>query len=70
MKDCYAVHVIRWFNRLPDKDDRCFLIKFWHWLRKKNYMTKEKFFLCNVNSLPRHIVDNRAAWSNEDLGYE
>lgn len=69
MKDCYAVHLIRWFEALPKNDDRRWQLKLWHRWRQFEYYTQEDFFNLNKGNLCRHIIDNRHAWSKEDLGY-
>lgn len=70
MKDCYAVHLIRWFNELPESDLRPFWKRFWHRIRNIKYVTKTEFYTFNQNNLARHIVDNRQVWTNKDIGYE
>lgn len=70
MKNCYAVHLIRWFNSLPDVDNRISLLRLWHRMRGVHYYTKESFFMRNQNNLARHIIDNRHIWTDEELEYE
>lgn len=69
MRDCYAVYVIRHYNALPDIDNRNILLKVWHWINGKKYMTKKLFEEKYKPSLTWDIVENRDAWSDEDLGY-
>lgn len=68
MKDCYAVHLINWFNLLPEKDTRSVLVRAWHKLNKIEYWHREKFFAFNESNLARNVIDNRHAWTKEELG--
>lgn len=70
MKDCYAVHLIRWFNALPEKDTRKRWKRLLHRFWKIDYRTKESFFSTNQENLCRHLVDSRHAWTRKELGYE
>ena len=70
MKDCYAVHLIRWFDSLPEKDTRGKILRLWHCWRKIDHHTQESFFATNTDNLPRHLIDNRHTWTQKELGYE
>lgn len=76
MKDCYAVHLIRWFNDLPEKDTRRWYVRLWYKLRKKPYLTQEVFLSADKSKMPylclteQYIIENRDKWTREELGYD